>query len=47
MTKGQLSRLSVDLNNLFYRLFDQLTIQEKDMLIQALETVREAQKGDF
>lgn len=47
MNKEQLARLSLDINTLFYNLFDKLNEQEKAILQKTLETIQEIQKGDF
>jgi len=47
MNKEQLARLSLDINSLFYRLFDQLSEKEITMLRKVIETIQEIQKGDF
>lgn len=47
MRKEELSRLYIDLGNIFYRLFDVLSENDKRTLQIALENIREAMKGDF
>jgi hypothetical protein len=47
MNKEQLTTLSLNIDRLFYRLFEHLTEQEKVMLQATLESIRQILKGDF
>jgi hypothetical protein len=47
MKKQFLARLYLDLNNLFYRLFDSLNEQEKIQLRAALDKIQHEINGEF
>lgn len=47
MNREKLSRLHLDLNTLYYQLFDLLDEKNKRIIEAALTTIKEQLKGEF